>query len=511
MADEKHTSQVEAIEDSELAAALAAIQAFLEEEEAEAGEEESSCHAWSMAARLEGLSPVARRLAQPLPKAVISSPWKALSLKFLPFFLLAVLASSPQSIAENVLVNPQVDGHHDRAGNPVSWQPSDGAPLPAAIEQMTDKKVILRVALLLSVNTLTVELPDGAEIQDADSGATLATAPAGASCTFSLTGAIGFQGRDGRATPISASVNAAADAPTGGRSLSAQSFLVKPIGEDSVIGVNGKLYRGTLAIKPVSATANALNAINNIDLEEYLYSVVPAEMPTGWPAEALKAQAVAARSYAIANLGKHERDGYDLKATTEDQVYSGVSSESSATNSAVAATAGLVLKHDGCVVPAFFHSTSGGYTEVAENVWGSSASFLKSVPDYDDKSPMFSWSQKFTVASLEESLRKGGCEVGALLGLYVLARTPSMRAQYVLAVGNSLAKLMSGNDLRRMLNLPSTNFNVCSLPQSYVFVGRGSGHGLGLSQWGAKTLAENGYNAAQILTYYYKDVSLGYF
>jgi stage II sporulation protein D len=281
---------------------------------------------------------------------------------------------------------------------------------------------------------------------------------------------------------------------------------------NSVVAISGKLYRGAVWLKPLPRLvaagqyrAAAFDVINLVDIEDYLLSVVPSEMPSGWPLEALKAQAIAARSYAVANVGKHGKDGYDLKATIDDQVYSGVSTESDNSNVAVAETSGLVLKHEGKAITAFFHSTSGGSTEFSENVWSKALPYLKSVPDYDDASPHFSWTKRISVDDLEKNVAN---DIGRLLSLSVVSRTGSNRAQYVLVQGSNGSKLVTGETLRKIYKLPSTLFNVGSETNTYIFAGRGYGHGLGMSQYGAKALAERGCNAAQILSYYYKDVTV---
>jgi stage II sporulation protein D len=291
-------------------------------------------------------------------------------------------------------------------------------------------------------------------------------------------------------------------------------YIISPKSGDpnSVVAIGGKLYRGAVWLKPLPKLvaagqyrAAAFDVINLVDIEDYLLSVVPSEMPSGWPLEALKAQAIAARSYAVANVGKHGKDGYDLRATIDDQVYSGVSTESDNSNVAVAETSGLVLKHDGKAITAFFHSTSGGSTEFSENVWSKPLPYLRSVPDYDDASPHFSWTKRISVDDLEKNVAS---DVGRLLSLSVVSRTGSNRAQYLLVQGSNGSKLVTGETLRKIYKLPSTLFNVGSETNTYIFAGRGYGHGLGMSQYGAKALAERGCNAAQILSYYYKDVTV---
>ncbi len=290
-------------------------------------------------------------------------------------------------------------------------------------------------------------------------------------------------------------------------------------GSAPLLGVNGKLYRGAVILKPVSTdntnsngATTSIAVINVLDLEDYLLSVVPSEVPSLWPKEVLKAQAIAARSYAVANLGKHGKEGYDVKATVDDQVYRGVVAESAETNSAVADTAGLVLKNANKVISAFFHSTSGGSTEVSENVWSRPLPYLKSVVDYDDAAPQFNWKKTVSAQALAKTLTAAAPngENQSLLGVLVIGRYPgvSQRVKDVLLVGQSSARVISGADLRRLFNLPSTQFSLFQADSNYIFSGRGYGHGLGLSQWGAKALADNGYNAEQILSYYYKDVTI---
>jgi len=139
-------------------------------------------------------------------------------------------------------------------------------------------------------------------------------------------------------------------------------------------------YRGVFIVQNIN---NELVLINNLPIEEYLLGVVPSEMPSGWSQEALKAQAIAARSYAIANRGKHAKYGYDLKDTTEDQVYGGATSEKPSTNKAVLDTESIVLTYDRKIIPAYYHASSGGQTKNSSEVWYKDLPFIKSVPSFD--------------------------------------------------------------------------------------------------------------------------------
>ncbi|MBY0548145.1 MAG: SpoIID/LytB domain-containing protein [Candidatus Obscuribacterales bacterium] len=286
-----------------------------------------------------------------------------------------------------------------------------------------------------------------------------------------------------------------------------ETFLITPSRPDGLIGINNRLYRGQIELRATPATGQ-FAVINIVTMEDYLLSVVPAEMPGCWPLESLKAQAIAARSYAVANMGKHAADGYDVEPTVSDQVYAGVESETENSNRAVAETEGIVLKHQGKVVSAFFHSAGGGCTELAEHVWGRPVPYLKSVVDYDDRSPHFTWTRQFPVTAADECVKKSGKDIGQLLSVMPLVKTASGRLKSAMLIGTTGPIVVSGEELRRIFALPSSLFNACVDNDCYVFAGRGFGHGLGMSQWGAKSLAEQGYNAAQILSYYYKDVSI---
>jgi SpoIID/LytB domain protein len=290
--------------------------------------------------------------------------------------------------------------------------------------------------------------------------------------------------------------------------------------QQGLLALNGRLYHGDFLIKTADASKSSCNAafnadrfvstfsvINYLDLEDYLLSVVPSEMPSLWPNEALKAQAIAARSYALANLGKHGSVGYDLKDNIEDQAYLGVKAEADTTNEAVNATRGLVMRYNGKPICAYFHSSSGGATERAEHVWHSAVPYLKAVVDFDQEAPLYNWTKNYSIAQTESGLPK---DIGQVLSITILAKSPSGRATYILVNGSNGSRLISGEAARKYFNLPSTNFNVTPSDTAYVFAGKGFGHGLGLSQWGAKSLAKSGYNAAQILCYYYDGISIDY-
>lgn len=147
------------------------------------------------------------------------------------------------------------------------------------------------------------------------------------------------------------------------------------------VSTKNKWYRGELIVYNYN---KRLTVINRLPIELYLLGVVPAEMPTSWNIEAHKAQAIAARSYAVANLNKRGSKGYDLVDTPLDQAYGGASAENKKTNQAVVDTKGVVITYKGKVVPAYYHSSSGGKTQNSGAAWAKNVPYLHSVKGYDD-------------------------------------------------------------------------------------------------------------------------------
>ena len=164
------------------------------------------------------------------------------------------------------------------------------------------------------------------------------------------------------------------------KKINSNRIVIKPE-ENGFVSVKRKWYRGHFMLINDGV---GLTVINDIPIEDYLQGVVPSEMPSSWEHEAHKAQAIAARSYALANLGKRAKDGYDLKDTPEDQAYGGASAETQQTNDAVSETEGLVLIYDGKIIPAYYSASAGGHTKDASQVWTKDLAFIKAVPSFDD-------------------------------------------------------------------------------------------------------------------------------
>lgn len=164
------------------------------------------------------------------------------------------------------------------------------------------------------------------------------------------------------------------------RKINSNRIVIKP--EDGgFVSVKRKWYRGHFML---INDGIGLTVINDIPLEDYLRGVVPSEMPSSWEHEAHKAQAIAARSYAMANKGKRSKYGYDLKDTPEDQAYGGASAETVKTNEAVMETEGIVLVYNHKIIPAYYSASAGGRTVSSGQAWTKDLAFLKSVPSYDD-------------------------------------------------------------------------------------------------------------------------------
>lgn len=164
------------------------------------------------------------------------------------------------------------------------------------------------------------------------------------------------------------------------KKINSNKIMIKPT-EEGYVSVKRKWYRGEFML---INNGKGLTVINDIPIEEYLRGVVPSEMPSSWEHEAHKAQAIAARSYALANLGKRAKLGYDLNDTPEDQAYGGATAETVQTNNAVIETEGIVLIHDGKIIPAYYSASAGGHTKEASQVWTKDLAFIKAVPSFDD-------------------------------------------------------------------------------------------------------------------------------
>ena len=251
--------------------------------------------------------------------------------------------------------------------------------------------------------------------------------------------------------------------------------------------------------------------VNVLGIEKYLSSVVGSEMPTKWPIEALKAQAIASRTYALNQKGNNL---FDIDSTQKNQVYNGLGSRTYKTIRAVKSTRSLVLTYKNKLINALFHSSSGGRTENSQDVWKNKYPYLSSVKDFDKNNPKFRWQKKFSSNELTNLFPK----IGGLKNIEILDITSTGRVKNVKLIGAYGFDQMSGVVLRKRLGLNSNYVrfkffeeeldNEFPIKKSLIVFGQGSGHGVGMSQWGAKYLASRGQKAERILKHFYRGVQI---
>ncbi|MFZ5965748.1 MAG: SpoIID/LytB domain-containing protein [Bacillota bacterium] len=344
-----------------------------------------------------------------------------------------------------------------------------------------------------------------------------------------------------------------------------QDYHIRPIPDKGGLGVtavDGKNFRGSVLFKRF--TDSDLTVINQLNTEEYLYGVVPREMSGSWPLEAQKAQAVAARNFTVGKMGVHKQYGFDLCATTHCQVYGGFDIEHEVSRRAVDETKNKILTYQGKLVDAYYHSNSGGYTEDSENVWSFVLPYIRGVEDsFSVGSPNDSWTQVFTKQELEDILNANGLNVGSITNISATEVSKNGRVLKLQIDGTLDRKILEKEKVRSLFGYnkvksiwytiesdggggtiyiraslaePPQEKNSASITvlsaegtseisgnqytiyngseyknatstasqaSSFTFKGKGWGHGLGMSQWGAKKMAELGYTYDQILKHYY--------
>lgn len=359
------------------------------------------------------------------------------------------------------------------------------------------------------------------------------------------------------------------------------------INYSNAISFRGKKYLGSCKIIVVK---NRMVLINDIKLEEYLRGVLKMEVNPNWPMEALKAQAIISRTYALKHAGRHRSMGYDLCASPHCQAYRGVNAHDKTTDRAIKATEGLILTYAGKPANTFFHSDSGGRTASSESVWGGRIPYLRSVKEaVSYKCPYSDWQIKLSSKKIEDCLAKKKIYIGKVTDLKVKKKDSSGRVALIEIRGSRGKKELTGNAFRMIIGsrtLKSTMFklkksnlngnykkrsitpkvtrnieiaenltpeeetqllimtkqglfspddiidmlsnphsrrkylvkglskkNITQAPKNYTGIsgprdsftltGHGWGHGVGLSQWGARALAKEGWNAKKILYNYY--------
>jgi stage II sporulation protein D len=345
------------------------------------------------------------------------------------------------------------------------------------------------------------------------------------------------------------------------------SNLVGIVPGDTFLTWEGRKYRGEFLI---SLRNGELSLVNRLPLEDYIREVLPKEVSPQWPPAALKAQAIAARTYTLAGLGKHETDGFDLCTTVDCQVSGGASCETPTTDQAVSETAGKVLAYQGKLINAFYHACSGGSTEDVEKMWGYKANtkqmenykadYLKAAPDWDQNAPKFEWYRTLEWNDLQGVVARKYPQLGRLTRIAPATMSSQGKVQKVRLTGTGGEVVLEGEQFRFLVNLNSSNIQMAviygpeplvtlwwvknslypdvylagsgipglaaeaivppwdtpdpwewlqdKIPLRVVIRGGGWGHRVGMSQWGAKGMADAGYNEIQILQHYYKNVSI---
>jgi len=281
---------------------------------------------------------------------------------------------------------------------------------------------------------------------------------------------------------------------------------------DAAISLNGRRLRGALEI--VRQQDLTLLIVNHVALEDYLRGVLSKEAPDEWPGEALRAIAIAARTYALYQRLTKVAAPYDVTGDVMSQDYGGKSAEKAATTRAVKATAGLILLSEGKLFPAFYHSTCGGMTEHARVMGPFDLEPLRGgiLCTFCSASPFYRWQRRLTKAEIGWALRKSRHgSLGMIRTFEVTKRTAAGRAEEILITGSTgLAKLI-GYDLRALFGfdrIRSPFFSVVLQDDAFLLEGHGWGHGVGLCQWGAAELARRGILAREILAYYYPTAEL---
>lgn len=269
------------------------------------------------------------------------------------------------------------------------------------------------------------------------------------------------------------------------------------------------VVRGPLEIQ---VTPTGLALVNWIDLEDYVAGVVSGEVGARWPIEALKAQAVAARTYVLYKKVENQLQPFDVVAGVQDQVYHGHSSRAESVLKAVAATKGQVVTYDQRPIFAAYSSTAAGPTEDALYVWALDLPYLKGVDcPFDQQAPRYDWRTSFTFDYLEQQLRKEGFDVGKVATFTPYTFTPSGRVDRVRLLHSRGEIILRGQDLRRVVGYSkifSTQFSIESFGPEVVVVGHGAGHAVGMCQWGMREMAELGYDYQSIVRHYYPGTTL---
>jgi stage II sporulation protein D len=276
---------------------------------------------------------------------------------------------------------------------------------------------------------------------------------------------------------------------------------------DQSLSVSDRTFRGDL----ICIVKNSgFIIVNRVSLEDYLRGVVPKEMPSSWNVEALKAQTVAARTFALYQIEKHQDEQWDVMATVMSQVYGGRSAETANSDRAVRETTGQILIYNQRPVLAYFHSNSGGNTDPTQEVFGTELPYLEGVKDpYSTGTKADTWEATFSQDQINSALASDG--ITGVTNLSPAQTSSCGRVSRIRFQTSSGVKELSANTTRLRLGstvMKSTWWQVSNQGGQWHFQGRGYGHGVGMSQWGAKAMADQGNGYLKILKHYYPKCSV---
>jgi len=434
--------------------------------------------------------------------------------------LLAAAACGPKAPPERQPSEPSTgrDSAAAAPGAPSPLPPAEAAPHPPEPDFASGRSV--RVALHTDVAEVVISATGGWRLYDQNGASALLRAEGGDAWTLRPVGT------DLEAVRGDGERTSRREAP----------FVARPVAAGTYVTVNGRPYRGDVTIR---IGARGLVVVNRVSLEDYLRGVVPLEIGRRTPEEraAVEAQAIAARSYALAHLRTDAPRGYDLASTVSDQVYGGVSAETALSDDAVQRTRAQVLTFNGRVIAAPYSANCGGRTAAAGEVWREGdASYLASVSDrrkgsgdrfYCDIAPHFHWSRHYSASELAAVLARNlhsfttvRGKIGAVTDLRIDGRTASGRVATLLIITDRGKYELHGNDIRFAFQpaggeiLPSTRLTVeverdgDGRVTQATFSGSGNGHGVGMCQWGAIGRAREGQSASAILGAYYPGTAI---
>jgi stage II sporulation protein D len=266
--------------------------------------------------------------------------------------------------------------------------------------------------------------------------------------------------------------------------------------------VNGTHYVGNIE---VWKGTEGMYLVNELPLEDYVKNVVNAEVAANWDMEALKAQAVIARTYALYQKNAAGNPHYDITSSVLHQVYKG-SAIDARISYAVMTTEREVLTYDGKLIEALYHSTCGGRTEDPAEVFGKSYPYMKPVESNCEISPYWMWERKIPPDEIDKAL-----DLTGIKEISISTYTSTGRVKTVAVVHDNGTTTVKATDLRKLLGwnrLPSTNFTVTRENGQFVFEGKGYGHGVGLCQWSALKMAQEGKSYREILSFFYPGTTI---